>query len=248
MAGHSKWANIKHKKARADAQRGKQFTKLIRAITVAARQGGGELANNSNLRLAVDKALAANMPRDTIERAIKRGAGGQEGADVEEVIYEGYGVSGVAVLVECMTDNRNRTVAEVRHAFSKCGGNLGTSGSVAYLFNKRGEITFAPGYKEDDVMTIALEHDADDVQSDDDGSITVLTSPEQFENVKESLVKANFEPAQAEITMAAEIEVTLTKEDAETMLRLIDMLEDLDDVQNVYANSYISDDVLDQIN
>ena len=247
MAGHSKWANIKHKKARQDAQRGKQFTKLIREVTVAARQGGAELTNNSSLRLAVDKALAANMPRDTIDRAIKRGAGGQEGANLEQVIYEGYGVNGVAVLVECMTDNRNRTVAEVRHAFSKCGGNLGTSGSVAYLFNKRGEIAFAPGVNEDEVMRVVLEQDADDVQSEEDGSIIVLTAPECFESVKEALVKANFQPSHADISRVADVHVRLNKEDAEKMMRLVDMLEELDDVQNVYSNADIPDDVLTQI-
>ena len=247
MAGHSKWANIKHRKARQDAKRGKQFTKLIRAITIAARQGGGELSHNSNLRLAIDKALAANMPRDTIDRAIKRGAGGQDGADLEQIIYEGYGVGGVAVLVECMTDNRNRTVAEVRHAFTKCGGNLGTAGSVSYLFTKRGEMHFAPGNDEEQILSIALEHEAEDVQTDEAGSINVVTTPENFEVVKNALQQAGFIPEQADIVLAAETQIALDKDNAEKMMRLADILEDLDDTQNVYSNADIPEDILNEL-
>lgn len=237
MAGHSKWANIQHRKGKQDAKRGKVFTKLIREITVAARMGGGDIGSNPRLRLAVDKAFSENMSKDTVERAIKRGAGGMEGENVEEIRYEGYGPAGVAVLVECMTDNRNRTVGEVRHAFTKCGGNLGTDGSVAYLFGKKGIITFAPGANEDKIMEVALEAGADDVTTNEDGSIDVTTTPEEFNKVKEAMQANHLAPAQAEVTYVPATYVTLDNDAAEKMAKLIDMLEDLDDVQNVYSNA-----------
>jgi len=243
MAGHSKWANIQHRKGKQDAKRGKIFTKLIREITVAARMGGGDVNTNPRLRLAVDKAYAENMSKDTVERAIKRGAGGLEGQNVEEIRYEGYGPAGVAVLVECMTDNRNRTVGEVRHAFTKCGGNLGTDGSVAYLFSKKGIITFAPGADEDKIMEIALEASAEDVTANEDGSIDVTTASEDFNTIKETMLANKLEPAQAEVTYVAANYVALDQEGAEKMQRLIDMLEDLDDVQNVYSNADFPDDI-----
>ena len=236
MAGHSKWANIKHKKARQDAKRGKVFTKLIREITVAARLGGGDPADNPRLRAAVDKALGQNMPKDTIERAIERGAGGGEGANVEELTYEGYGPGGVAILVEAMTDNKNRTVAEVRHAFSKHGGNLGTDGSVAYLFSKQGVISFAPGTDEDRVMEVALEAGAEDIDVEEDGSISVITAWEQLGAVAEALGAAGLEPAEAEVSMVPSTYVPCEDEQAQAVLKLIDALEELDDVQNVYSN------------
>ncbi len=237
MAGHSKWANIQHRKGKQDAKRGKLFTKFIREITVAARMGGGDINTNPRLRLAVDKAFAENMSKDTVERAMKRGAGGMEGDNVEEIRYEGYGPAGVAVLVECMTDNRNRTVAEVRYAFSKCGGNLGTEGSVGYLFSKKGVITFAPGANEDQLMEAALEAGAEDVTTNDDGSIDVTTTPEEFNTVKNAMLTHKLEPVQAEMTFIAANYVALDKEASEKMLKLIDLLEDLDDVQNVYSNA-----------
>ncbi len=237
MAGHSKWANIQHRKGKQDAKRGKVFTKLIREITIAARMGGADPGANPRLRLVLDKAFGENMAKDTVERAIKRGAGGLEGENVEEIRYEGYGPAGVAVLVECMTDNRNRTVAEVRHAFTKCGGNLGTEGSVAYLFTKKGVVTFAPGADEDRIMELALEASAEDVANNDDGSIDVTTTPEEFNQLKETMLANKLEPAQAEITYVPANSVALDKETAEKMTRLIDMLEDLDDVQNVYSNA-----------
>ncbi len=244
MAGHSKWANIQHRKGAQDAKRAKIFTKFIREITVAARMGGPDVNTNPRLRLVVDKSLTANMTRDTIDRAIKRGAGGLEGADVEEIRYEGYGPGGVAVMVDCMTDNRNRTVGEVRHAFSKCGGNLGTDGSVSYIFSKKGQLIFAPGTSEDKVMEIALEAGAEDVLSNDDGSIEVLTSEEQFNAVKDAMIKHQLEPAQAQVTMLAANYINLEKDDAEKMIKLTNMLEELDDVQEVYSNADISDEVL----
>lgn len=247
MAGHSKWANIKHRKGRQDAKRGKIFTKLIRAITVAARSGGGDIDSNSALRLAVDKALAQNMPRDTIDRAIARGVGGAEGSNVEGVIYEGYGPGGTAILVECLTDNRNRTVAEVRHAFTKFGGNLGTDGSVAYLFSKRGIITFAPDSDEDKIMEAALDAGADDVVTNEDGSIDVYTTPEDFAAVKDAIAILEIEPENAEVAMVAATEITLDYDTAEKLLQLIDLLEDLDDVQNVYSNADIPDEVLEKV-
>ncbi len=244
MAGHSKWANIQHRKKAQDAKRGKLFTKLIREITVAARMGEPDPAANPRLRLAVDNALGANMGKDTIERAIKRGSGAQDGENFEGVRYEGYGPGGVAVMVDCMTDNRNRTVAEVRHAFTKAGGNLGTSGSVAFQFTKAGIISYATGADEDAIMEAALEAGAEDVVTNDDGSVDVLTDPGEFIDVKEAMVGAGFEPEQAEVTMRAENTTALEQDDAEKMIRLLDRLEDLDDVQNVYSNADISDDVL----
>jgi YebC/PmpR family DNA-binding regulatory protein len=243
MAGHSKWANIKHRKARQDAKRGKLYTKLIRETTVAARLGGGEPEDNPRLRAAVDKALAANMPRDTIDRAIARGAGGAEGADVEELVYEGYGPSGVAVLVEVMTDNRNRTVAEVRHAFNKYGGNLGTDGSVAYMFSKQGQISFAPGADEEHIMDVALEAGAEDIDSAEDGSVSVTTSWESMSDVVSALNKAELVPEHAEITMAPASSSVCDEEQSRKILQLLDALEELDDVQNVYSNAALADEV-----
>jgi YebC/PmpR family DNA-binding regulatory protein len=246
MAGHSKWANIKHKKAANDKKRGKIWTKLIREITVAARMGGGDVDANPRLRLAVDKGLAANMPKDTIERAIKRGAGGLEGENYDEIRYEGYGPGGTAVMVECMTDNRNRTASEVRHAFTKLGGNLGTDGSVAYLFAKQGVISYATGLDEDAVMEAAVEAGADDVITNDDGSMDILTSPEEFESVKQAMIAAGYQPDDAEVTYNASTNAELDENDAEKLLRMVDMLEDLDDVQNVYTNAEIADEILEK--
>jgi YebC/PmpR family DNA-binding regulatory protein len=237
MAGHSKWANIQHRKNAQDAKRGKLFTKLIREITVAAGMGGGDAGSNPRLRAAIDKALTNNMTRDTIDRAIKRGVGGLDGAQVETVRYEGYGPGGVAVLVETLTDNRNRTVGEVRHAFTKCGGNLGTDGSVAYLFNKRGQFTFAPGVAADQLLELALEAGADDVQEHADGSVDVLTSPQQFAAVKAALDAVGLKPAQAEVAMLPELTVAVEGDVQEKVQKLVDMLEDLDDVQEVYTNA-----------
>ncbi|MAQ33818.1 MAG: YebC/PmpR family DNA-binding transcriptional regulator [Alcanivorax sp.] len=238
MAGHSKWANIKHRKAAQDAKRGKIFTKLIREITVAARMGGPEIADNPRLRAAVDKALSNNMTKDTIDRAIKRGAGDDGGANMEEITYEGYGKNGVAVLVETMTDNVNRTVSEVRHAFSKFGGNLGTSGSVAFLFTKRGEIFFEPGVEEEKLMEAALEAGAEDVEENEDGSFLVITRPDKsFGEVVDGLKEAGLEPADAEVTMSPSTEAEIDADTAETVGKMIDLLEDLDDVQNVYTNA-----------
>jgi YebC/PmpR family DNA-binding regulatory protein len=241
MAGHSKWANIKHKKAAADAKRGKAFTRLIKKITVAARLGGGDPSANPRLRLAMDKATDQNMPKDTIERAIKRGAGGLEGASYEEVRYEGYGIGGAAVIVDCMTDNRTRTVADVRHAFSKYGGNLGTDGSVAFLFRHVGQIVFAPGNDEDKVMEAAIDAGADDVVTNDDGSIEVLTTPNDFIAVKDALAKAGLAPEFAEVTMKPITEVEMRGEDAQRMQKLLDALESLDDVQDVYTSAVIEE-------
>jgi YebC/PmpR family DNA-binding regulatory protein len=244
MAGHSKWANIQHRKGTQDARRGKLFTKLIREITVSARAGGGETANNPRLRTAVDKALVANMSKDTIERAIKKGTGALDGDNYEEIRYEGYGPGGIAVMVDCLTDNRQRTVAEVRHAFTKAGGNLGTDGSVAYLFAKTGVISYPAGVDEDRVMEAALEAGADDVVTNDDGSVDVLAGPDQFETVRDALSGAGLAPESAEVTLRASTSVALGQEDAEKMLRLLERLEDLDDVQNVYSNADISEDIL----
>lgn len=238
MAGHSKWANIKHRKAAQDAKRGKIFTKLIREITVAARMGGAEINDNPRLRAAVDKALGNNMTKDTIDRAIKRGVGGDDGANMEEITYEGYGKNGVAVLVETMTDNVNRTVSEVRHAFSKFGGNLGTSGSVAFLFTKRGEIFFEPGVEEDKLMEAALEAGAEDVEENDDGSYLVITAPDRsFGDVVDALREAGLEPVDSEVTMSPSTRADMDADTAETVAKMIDHLEDLDDVQNVYTNA-----------
>jgi YebC/PmpR family DNA-binding regulatory protein len=247
MAGHSKWANIQHRKNAQDAKRGKLFTKLIREITVAARAGDPDPAANPRLRLAVDKALAGNMTKDTIERAIKRGSGAMDGENFEEVRYEGYGPGGVAVMVDCMTDNRNRTVAEVRHAFTKAGGNLGTDGSVAYQFNKAGILSYPRGSDEDRIMEAALEAGAEDVLTNDDGSVDVLTEPDRFVDVRDAMVAAGLEPENAEVTMRADNTIALDLESAEKMVRMLDRLEDLDDVQNVYSNADISEEILEQL-
>lgn len=247
MAGHSKWANIKHRKARQDAKKGKIFTKLIRELVVAAKAGGPYPEDNPRLRAAVDKALRENMKRDTIDKAITRGAGNQEGDDYEEIRYEGYAPAGVAVMVECLTDNRNRTVSEVRHAFSKKGGNLGTDGSVAYMFNKQGVISFEPGLDEDAVMEAAIEAGAEDVVVNDDSSIDVITPAEEFHAVMDALDQSGFSPAEADLNMESDIKVSLEFEDAQKVMELIDMLEDLDDVQKVYTNIDLSDDVMAQM-
>jgi YebC/PmpR family DNA-binding regulatory protein len=241
MAGHSKWANIKHKKAATDAKRGKIFTRLIKEITVAARLGGADPAMNPRLRLAIDKAYSQNMPKDTIERAAKRGAGDLEGVNYEEIRYEGYGIGGAAIIVDCMTDNRVRTVAEVRHAFSKYGGNMGTEGSVAFQFKHVGQFVFAPGTSEDKVMEVALEAGADDVITDDDGAIEVLCAPPQFEAVKAALEAAGLKPEVAEVTMRAENTIELSGEDAQRMQKLLDVIEELDDTQAVFHNAEISE-------
>jgi YebC/PmpR family DNA-binding regulatory protein len=235
MAGHSKWANIKHRKAAQDAKRGKIFTKLIREITVAARAGGGDPDANPRLRSVLDKALGANMTKDTIERAILRGTGEGDGAAIEEVTYEGYGTNGVAVLVECATDNKNRTVAEVRHAFTKAGGNLGTDGSVAYLFNKQGSIVFS-GVDEESIMDAALEAGAEDIESEE-GMTEVITAFEDYFSVLEALKAAGFEPEMDEVVQRASVEVELDEETSEKVLRMVDALEELDDVQNVFTNA-----------
>ncbi len=246
MAGHSKWANIQHKKKAVDAKRGKVFTRLNREITVAAREGGGDPDSNPRLRLAIDKANAANMPKDNIERTIKKATGELEGVTYEEARYEGYAVGGVAVMVDCLTDNRNRTVAEVRHAFSKHGGNLGTDGSVAYLFSKIGVLNFAPGTSEDDVMEVALEAGAEDVVTEDDGSIEVTTAPETFSDVLKAMQEAGLEPENAEVTMRASTEVDLDAETGAKVLKFLDVLEDLDDTQDVFNNAIIPDEVYAQ--
>jgi YebC/PmpR family DNA-binding regulatory protein len=239
MAGHSKWANIKHKKAATDAKRGKIFTRLIKEITVAARLGGGDVGSNPRLRLAVDKAYDNNMPKDTIERAAKRGAGELEGVTYEEVRYEGYGINGAAIIVDCMTDNKTRTVADVRHAFSKFGGNLGTDGSVAFMFKHCGQLIYAPGTNEDKLMEAALEAAAEDVVTNDDGSIEVITAPYEFTSVKAALEKAGFKAEFGEVTMKPTAEVLFTGEDAAKMQKLLDALESLDDVQEVYTTAVI---------
>jgi YebC/PmpR family DNA-binding regulatory protein len=247
MAGHSKWANIQHRKKAQDSKRGKIFTKLIREITVAARGGDPDPAANPRLRLAVDKALGANMTRDTIDRAIKRGSGAQEGENFDEIRYEGYGPGGVAVMVDCLTDNRNRTVSEVRHAFTKAGGNLGTSGSVAFQFTQTGILSYPPGSDEDAIMEAALEAGAQDVLSNEDSSVDVLTAPEDFVSVREAMTASGFEPENAEITMRAENTAPLERDDAEKMIRMLETLEDLDDVQSVYSNADIADDILAEL-
>jgi YebC/PmpR family DNA-binding regulatory protein len=241
MAGHSKWANIKHKKAATDAKRGKIWTRLIKEITVAARLGGGDIASNPRLRLAVDKAADANMPKDNVTRAIQRGTGGLEGANYEEIRYEGYGINGAAIIVDCLTDNRVRTVAEVRHAFSKFGGNMGTEGSVAFLFKHCGQLLFAPGTNEDALMEAALEAGAEDVVSDEEGGIEVLTAPPDFSAVKEALEKAGFKADVAEVVMKPSTETVFTGDDALKMQKLLDALENLDDVQEVYTNAVIEE-------
>ncbi len=237
MAGHSKWANIRFRKAAQDAKRGKLFTRLIREITVSAREGGGDPAANPRLRAAVDKALTANMTKDNVERAIKRGTGELEGVNYEEVRYEGYAPGGTAVLIECTTDNRNRTVSEVRHAFSKHGGNLGTDGSVAYLFNKIGVISFPTGSDEDRVMEIAIDAGAEDVSSDEDGAVEVVTSPDTLHTVCDAFAQAGIEPESADVIQRASTEVSLSEPEGEKVLKLLDALEELDDVQDVYTNA-----------
>lgn len=237
MAGHSKWANIQHRKGRQDEKRGKIWTRIIREIMVAARAGGGDLSANPRLRLAVDKAKAANMPADNIKRNIDKATGNLEGVNYEEIRYEGYGIAGAAIIVDTMTDNRVRTVAEVRHAFNKYGGNMGTEGSVAFQFRNVGQFIFAPGTDEEKLMEVALEAGADDVITDDEGAIEVLSAPAAFEAVKQALEAAGFTAEMAEVTMRADNTIALSGEDAERMQKLLDVLEDLDDVQNVYHNA-----------
>jgi len=247
MAGHSKWANIQHRKGAQDKKRGKLFTKLIREITVAARMGGSDISSNPRLRMAVDKGKGQSMPKDNIERAIKRGAGELDGADYVEIRYEGYGPGGAAVMVDCLTDNRNRTVAEVRHAFSKFGGNLGADGSVNYLFNNVGQLLYPSGSDEDTIMEAAIDAGAEDIVVDDDQSIEVLTEPAEFEQVRDKMIETGFEPENAQLTMRASTNAALNVKEAGSMIKLLDMLEDLDDVQEVYSNADISDDILAQI-
>jgi YebC/PmpR family DNA-binding regulatory protein len=241
MAGHSKWANIKHRKAAADAKRGKAYTRLIKEITVAAKLGGGDPDMNPRLRLAIDKAYESNMPKDNVERAIKRGSGELEGVDYEEMRYEGYGIGGAAVMVDCLTDNRTRTVADVRHAFAKHGGNLGTDGSVAFLFKHCGQLVLAPGTSEDRVMDAAIEAGAEDVVVNDDGSIEVLTGPNDFHAVKQALEKAGLKPELAEVTMKPTTESVMAGQDAARMQKLLDALESLDDVQEVYTTAVLEE-------
>ena len=246
MAGHSKWANIKHKKAANDKKRAKVWTKIIREITVAAREGKTSDPNaHPRLRLAVDKALSANMPKDTIERACKRGSGELGGESYDEIRYEGYGPGGVAVIVECMTDNRNRTVSEVRHAFSKAGGNLGTDGSVAYMFKQIGVLLYPPGSDEDTIMEAALEAGAEDVVTEDDGSIEVITEPASFAEVQQALIDAGLEPEEAEVTMRADNLTPLDVATAEKLINLVEALEELDDVQEVFSNADIPDELME---
>ena len=241
MAGHSKWANIQHRKGRQDAKRGKIFTRLIKEITVAARMGGADVGTNPRLRMAVDKAKGESMPKDNIENAIKRGAGTLEGVNYEEIRYEGYGIGGAAVIVDCLTDNRNRAVADVRHAFTKFGGNLGTDGSVAFMFKHCGSLLFPPGTNEDQVMEVALEAGAEDIINNDDGSIEVITTPADFTAVKEALEAASLNPVLAEVTMKADNETVFTGDDAVKMQKLLDALDDLDDVQEVYTSAVIEE-------
>lgn len=244
MAGHSKWANIRHRKAGQDAQKAKIFTKILREINVAVKAAGVDAGSNPALRTAIDKALGANMRRDTIDNAIKKASGTLEGVNYEEVRYEGYGAGGVAVIVDCLTDNRNRTVSEVRHAFSKSGGNLGTDGSVAYLFSKIGIISYSADIDEDTLMEAAIEAGADDVVTNEDGTKDVMTAPENYLNVKEALIAAGFQPQSSELTMQASTKAELDRDNAEKMMLLIERLEDLDDVQNVYSNGEISEEVM----
>jgi YebC/PmpR family DNA-binding regulatory protein len=241
MAGHSKWANIQHRKGRQDAKRGKIFTRLIKEITVAARMGGGDPAINPRLRLAIDKAKAESMPKDNIENAVKRGSGQLDGVNYEEIRYEGYGIGGAAVIVDCLTDNKTRTVADVRHAFSKNGGNLGTDGSVAFLFKHCGTLLFAPGADEDSIMEAALEAGAEDVISNDDGSIEVITAPNDFTAVKEALENAGLKTEMGEVTMKASTETVFSGEDAVKMQKLLDALDDLDDVQDVFTSAVMEE-------
>lgn len=248
MAGHSKWANIRFRKSVQDSKRGKLFTKYIREITVSARYGGGDPSANPRLRAAIDKALTANMTRDTIDRAIKRGAGGQEGQDLEEIRYEGYAPGGVAVMVDCLSNNRNRTVSEVRHLFTRFGGNLGTDGSVSYLFNKRGYLAFPPGTNEDKVMELALDLGAEDVQTNTDGSIDVYTPFENFQQIKQGMEARGLKPERSEISMLPSTYIMIEeKEQAEKFNKFLDALEDLDDVQTVYTNVDISEEILSEL-
>lgn len=241
MAGHSKWANIQHRKGRQDEKRGKIWTRVIREIMVAARQGGGDPKENPRLRLAIEKAKAVNLPADTIKKNVDKATGNLEGVNYEEIRYEGYGIGGAAVIVDCMTDNRVRTVAEMRHAFSKHGGNLGTEGSVAFQFKHVGQLVFAPGASEDRIMEVALEAGAEDVITGDDGAIEVLTPPHDFEAIKNALEAAGLKPEVAEVTMRAENTIELSGEDGQRMQKLLDIIEDLDDVQDVYHNAVISE-------
>lgn len=241
MAGHSKWANIKHKKAATDAKRGKIWTRLIKEITVAARMGGGDIGANPRLRLAVEKAADANMPKDNVTRAVQRGSGDLEGVNYEEIRYEGYGLGGAAIIVDCLTDNRVRTVAEVRHAFSKFGGNMGTEGSVAFLFKHCGQLFFAPGTNEDALMEAALDAGADDVAQDEEGGFEVLCDPYEFTAIRSKLERAGFKPELAEITMKPSTDVEFAGDDAAKMQKLLDALENLDDVQEVYTNAVINE-------
>ncbi|GAA0472694.1 MULTISPECIES: YebC/PmpR family DNA-binding transcriptional regulator [Tatumella] len=247
MAGHSKWANTKHRKAAQDAKRGKIFTKIIRELVTAAKLGGADASSNPRLRAAMDKALSNNMTRDTMDRAIARGAGGEDNANMETIIYEGYGPGGSAIMVECLSDNRNRTVSEVRHAFTKTGGNLGTDGSVAYLFSRKGVISYAPGQDEDTIMEAALEAGAEDVMSYDDGAIDVFTAWEALGNVRDALEAAGLKADTAEVTMIPSTKAEMDAETAPKLLRLIDMLEDCDDVQEVYHNGEISDEIAETL-
>ncbi len=239
MAGHSKWANIKHKKERTDAKRGKLFTRIIKELTVAAREGGSDPSANPRLRLAIDKASDANMPKDTVQRAVQRGAGELDGVNYEEIRYEGYGIGGAAVIVDCMTDNKIRTVAEVRHAFSKHGGNLGTDGSVAFLFNHCGQFLFEPGTSEEAVMEVAIEAGAEDITTDDEGGIEVICPPNDFQAVRDAFEAAGLKAEVAEVTMKPTTETTFEGDQAVSMQKLLDVLESLDDVQDVYTNAVI---------
>ncbi len=247
MAGHSKWANIKHRKGAQDKKRGKVFTRLIREVQVAAKEGGGDPDTTPRLRLAIDKAKAQSVPKDTIERAVLRGSGGGDGDQLEEIRYEGYGPGGAAVLVECMTDNRNRTVAEVRHAFTKNGGNLGADGSVGYLFTHCGVLVYPPGSDEETILEQALEAGAEDVVTDEDGSVEVLTAPGDFEAVAEAMKGAALEPESAEVTMRPSTSAPLEEDHAPSMLKLLDTLEELDDVQNVFTNAEIDEELIDRL-
>ena len=247
MAGHSKWANIQHRKGAQDKKRGKLFTKLIREITVAAKMGGGDIDSNPRLRMAIDKAKGQSMPKDNIERAVKRGAGELDGADYLELRYEGYGPGGTAVMVDCLTDNKNRTVAEIRHAFTKYGGNLGADGSVNYLFNNVGQLVYEPGSDEDAIMEAAIDAGAEDVVVEDDGSIDVLTEPDAYEAVRDAMIAAGYKPQNTQLTMRASTSATLGVKEATSMVKMLELLEDLDDVQEVYSNADISQEVLAQL-
>jgi YebC/PmpR family DNA-binding regulatory protein len=247
MAGHSKWANIKHRKGKQDAKRGKLYSRLIREVTIAARMGGADPGANSRLRTAIDNALSNNMPKDTIERAAARGAGASDANQLEEVRYEGYGPGGIAVMVDCMTDNRNRTVADVRHAFAKHGGNLGTDGSVGYLFQKRGVLNFPAGVDEDALLAAALEAGAEDVVADAEGAFEVLTDPDEMVPIKDAMAAAGYSPESAEVTMHAAVTIALQLAEAERLMKMLDLLDDLDDVQKVYSNASISADVLERL-